>query len=345
MGWTTGGRFATAAFFVTAEPLALAPLLAIGGHATTPVALGGLIFLGSAMHYAATGSLVTVQGVRQLMRRRPVRLVAAPVLAAMTSVVTMALVSSFGVDVVLYVFFAWQFFHYAKQNVGVASLTASGLRIRPLTATERHSLEGAGLAGVAAVIARGHLLELPTFPHATDLFVASGFVFFLAVTVGVRSLVARPARDRPLGFTFVYLSVLTFSLPVFLFGSPYAALSGLTIAHGLQYLLIVSLVATPRQWSMASVVRAGMAVVTVLAAAVLIHLSAHVPSSTGGSRLLFGAYLGVATAHFVFDATIWRMRDPRTRAVFASRLPQLVGNAAAPPVTPSYVADRYSSTQ
>ena len=41
----------------------------------------------------------------------------------------------------------------------------------------------------------------------------------------------------------VYLTSLVFSLPVFCFRSPYAAVAGLTIAHGLQYLLLTALVA------------------------------------------------------------------------------------------------------
>ena len=38
-------------------------------------------------------------------------------------------------------------------------------------------------------------------------------------------------------------TALVFPLPIFLFGSPYAAVAGMTIAHGLQYLSLVGLVA------------------------------------------------------------------------------------------------------
>ena len=41
----------------------------------------------------------------------------------------------------------------------------------------------------------------------------------------------------------MYLMGLFFSVPVFVFASPYAAVGGMTIADGMQYLLLVSLVA------------------------------------------------------------------------------------------------------
>src|SRR5260370_4091917 len=41
----------------------------------------------------------------------------------------------------------------------------------------------------------------------------------------------------------MYVMGLFFSVPVFVFASPYAAVGGMTIAHGMQYLLLVSLVA------------------------------------------------------------------------------------------------------
>ena len=41
----------------------------------------------------------------------------------------------------------------------------------------------------------------------------------------------------------VYGTSLCFVVPVFAFRSPYAAVGGMTIAHGLQYLLLIGLVA------------------------------------------------------------------------------------------------------
>ena len=54
---------------------------------------------------------------------------------------------------------------------------------------------------------------------------------------------ALEASARPPGFFLVYGVSLLFFLPVFVFSSPYAAVAGMTVAHGYQYLLILGLLA------------------------------------------------------------------------------------------------------
>jgi len=58
-----------------------------------------------------------------------------------------------------------------------------------------------------------------------------------------RSAHRGPRSRRPAGFCATYLISLFFVLPVLVFASPYAAVGGMTAAHGLQYLVLVSLVA------------------------------------------------------------------------------------------------------
>lgn len=53
----------------------------------------------------------------------------------------------------------------------------------------------------------------------------------------------RPPERRPVGAVLLYGLCLVFFLPAFVFDSPYAALAGLTAAHGYQYLVIMALVA------------------------------------------------------------------------------------------------------
>jgi hypothetical protein len=48
--------------------------------------------------------------------------------------------------------------------------------------------------------------------------------------------------DRPIGFMAIYVASLVFSLPIFVFRSPYAAVGGMTIAHGFQYLVLIGLI-------------------------------------------------------------------------------------------------------
>ena len=102
---------------------------------------------------------------------------------------------------------------------------------------------GAGGAGIVGLLAHPGLLQLRVRPAAGELFTVAGLLFAAAAGSGVVALVRRPAADRPAGFGAMYLMALLFSLPIFVFGSPYAAVGGMTIAHGFQYLLLVGLVA------------------------------------------------------------------------------------------------------
>ena len=70
--------------------------------------------------------------------------------------------------------------------------------------------------------------------------------FICAVVWGVALVLGRPRSQRNIGVTATYLMALLFFAPVFVFRSPYAAVGGMTIGHGLQYLLLVGLVAAGR---------------------------------------------------------------------------------------------------
>lgn len=158
-------------------------------------------------------------------------------------------------------------------------------------------------------------------PVAAIAFAACG-------TVGVGCLLARPRADRPAVFCAVYLTALAFSLPVFLFASPYAAVAGLTIAHGLQYLLLIGLLAAGRQPRG----RAGIGPTAQLAALCNIALLGGAALSVASDQLaagpamrwLYGLFLGAVMAHFVIDAGLWRLRDEFPRGFLRSRLPYLL---------------------
>ncbi len=121
----------------------------------------------------------------------------------------------------------------------------------------------------------------------------------------------------------MYALALLFPLPIFVFTSPYAAVAGMTMAHGFQYLLLVGLVATgsaPRErWRRVSAL-CTLAVV----GGVILNLLSHLHGDGLPFRLLFGVYLGLLAAHFVVDAGIWRLREPFVRAFLSQRIGYLV---------------------
>jgi hypothetical protein len=202
-----------------------------------------VLFVGSSAHVASTGWLYSLGDVRSYTASRPLRLRWVPAALVLSAALAAALLSPAGFAWLLLPFFAWQFFHFAKQNLGLAALAASCAGVASLRPAERRALLAAGAAAIGALIARPTLLQLPVDPRLGAMFPVAALGFAAAVAAGVALLVRRPAAQRPAGFSVMYLMALLFPFPVFVFGSPYAAVGGMTAAHGMQYLLLVGMVA------------------------------------------------------------------------------------------------------
>ena len=316
---------------LSAGAFGAAVVLAPPASAAPVRGLAWLLFLGSSVHVAATGWLYTLPDVRAHAAARPLRYVWVPAGLVVTGAVTAAAMSPAVMAWVLLAYFGWQFFHFQKQNLGMAALAASVRRVRPLSQAERRALMGAGGAGILGLLAHPGLLQLRVGPGAGEWFTVAGLLFAAAAGSGVVALVRRPAADRPAAFCAMYLMALLFSLPIFVFRSPYAAVGGMTIAHGFQYLLLVGLVAAGNRRRTPRWLRVALFANVALVGGALLSGASHLHGFPPALRLIFGAYLGVVTAHFVIDAGFWRMRDPFPRAFLARHVPGLAPPRAGDP--------------
>ncbi|MEZ0090297.1 hypothetical protein [Streptacidiphilus sp. EB129] len=326
------GVWLVGTLLLTLGSLVGAVLLAPAGDATAPgPALGGLLFLGSSVHVASTGWFYTVPQVRRHLRASPGRYLVAPVALVAVMALLAAVVPQRPFALLLLAFFGWQFFHFQKQNLGLAALASSAYRCGPLRPGERRAITATGLAGTLGLLSHPALLQLTEAPRLGTLFPVAAGGYALAAGYGAVQWLRRPAPERPAAVSGIYLTALAFFLPVFLFTSPYAAVAGLTAAHGYQYLLIVGLVAggaARRQ-------RQEQIQVRLLSLAVLLNiglflglglnLASHLHTGTGPVRAVYGAYLGMVMAHFVVDAGLWRLRDEFPRRFLGERLPYLLG--------------------
>ena len=175
-----------------------------------------------------------------------------------------------------------------------------------------------------ALLGHPALLQLQPQRAFTALFTAGAAVFVCAVLLGVTALFRRPSGQRPLSFVAVYLISLLFFLPVFLFHSPYAAVAGLTMAHGLQYLLLVGLISGAPTGQ--APVRVGILIFVniALVLGLALNQASHLHDGDMFARCIYGAYLGAVMAHFVIDAGLWRLRDEFPRTFLTQRLPYLL---------------------
>jgi len=310
----------------------LAAAIALAPPASAPPASGlaWLLFVGSSVHVASTGWLYTLPEVRGYARERPARLMLVPAVLIVACAAAAALVSPAAMAWCLLPYYGWQFFHFQKQNLGLAALAAGYLRTGPLRPAERRAIVTAGYAGIAGLIAHPGLLQVRVSPVLSWAYPAAAAVFAGAVAAGIAGTARRPWGAGAFRFRVVYVVSLGFFAPVFAFGSPYAAAGGMTIAHGLQYLLLLGLVAAGNRRSPGRAARLAVLCNIALAGGLALSAASHLHGAGPAGRLAFGAYLGAVMAHFVVDAGLWRLRDPFPRAFLAARVPGLLPAAAAP---------------
>ncbi|TCJ30026.1 hypothetical protein [Nocardioides jejuensis] len=294
-------------------------------------ALTSLLFLGASVHVGSTAWFYGVPAVRCHMWRNPKRYLVVPAVLVVATVAAVLLVPRSWVPVGLLAFFAWQFFHFQKQNLGVAAIAARATGSPSLVPSERRAIVLAGCGGTAALVGRPELLRIAEAPEVPGLFAVGVAVFAAAAGYGVVAVLSRTPTGRSPAFLVVYLTSLLFFAPVFLFDSPYAAVAGITIAHGLQYLLLMGLLAAaPNETGARSVV--GVLVLVNVAVVVGLGLSqaSHFHEAHGWTRAFYGIYLGLVMSHFVIDAGLWRLRDEFPRAFLTQRLPGLLARRSTP---------------
>jgi hypothetical protein len=321
---------------LTVGAFAMAVTLAPAANAQPTRALEWLLFVGSSVHVAATGWFYTVPVVRNHMRTHRGRYVAAPAALIVATAVAALLIPPGWFTWLLLGFFGWQFHHFQKQNLGMAALAGIAYGAGSVRPAERRALTAAGLAGTAGLLVHPELLQITVDPRLRFLFPVAGVAFAAAVITG---LVLVRHRRSP-AFLAVYACSLLFFTPVFVFASPYAAVAGLTIAHGCQYLLIIGLVADTRSVTATPLPAGARRAVSLL---VLLNLSllgglalnaaSHLHSGGRFERALYGAYLGAVMAHFVIDAGLWRLRDEFPRSFLRESLPYLLVRPSAATAT------------
>ena len=321
----------SATIVCTLGAFAVTVALAPGGTTSPTRALQWLLFVTSSVHVASTGWFFTVADVRAHARQHRTRYVAVPAALVLGAAGTAVTLPTDRFDWLLLGFFGWQFFHFQKQNLGMAALAGISTGVGSVSRPERRALMAAGVAGIAGLVVHPRLLQLTLDVRLSGAFPVAGTAFGLAVCLGVAATLRRPRARSSWGYRVVYLSSLLFFLPVFVFGNPYAAVAGLVVAHGAQYLVIVGLVAGADTGRRAPVLSLALLLNVALIGGLLLNAASHQHGGPWAARLVYGAYLGAVMAHFVVDAGLWRLRDEFPRRFLDAALPYLLepGSAAA----------------
>jgi hypothetical protein len=317
----------------TLGAFALTIFLAPAADASPAQGLQWLLFVASSVHVASTGWFFTLPEVRGHAGQHRNRYVYAPAALIAVTAVTAMLVPTDRFTWLLLGFFAWQFFHFQKQNLGMAALAGVSSGSGSVTALERRALIATGCAGTAGLVVHPHLLQLSIDPQLPWAFPLCATGFAAAALVGAAAMARR--RRRSAGSVTVYLSSLLFFLPVFVFGNPYAAVGGMVVAHGAQYLVLMGLVAGARRQDRARVLSLALLLNIAVIGGLALNAASHLHGTQLAGRAVYGAYLGAVMAHFVVDAGLWRLRDEFPRAMLTAAVPYLVVPPQPPPHDPA----------
>ena len=285
--------------------------------------LAWLLFAGSSVHVASTGWFMGSKEVRKHAVTNDRRgLIGLPLCCVVAGGAAALLVPGRLQGWMLLGFFVWQFHHFQRQNLGLVALAATSAGVARPRGLERKLIMLAGLCGVAGLVADPRLLQLSVY-HPLGAVTTIVFAAYVGTLLVGLTVVLLPLRTRrPASCCAMYVMALLFPLPIFVFGSPYAAVSGMTIGHGLQYLVLMGAVAhggraTGRR-RREVVWLCTIALVGGAALSVASHL--HV-SADAALRGVFGLYVGLVCTHFVVDARLWRLSRPFPRAFLGSRPP------------------------
>ena len=170
----------------------------------------------------------------------------------------------------------------------------------------------------------------PTYLHGFfDLLYRMGSVIFIAILLASIVVYVRNFKQTTPLLTIFYFTLVCFFLPVFLSTDMNVAFYSYAIAHGVQYILFMTVVSlnfdpesSSKRFKIASAVK--LIVITVLVG-LLFYRAIDLKGFTADASFMrfvdfvLGAILGATMAHFVIDAGAWRLSQSLQRAYIGKR--------------------------
>lgn len=339
---TPANRFLATLCAVTFLPLIGLPIAAIYADPLTldAVPWRASIFIVGYCHVAATFFFYLDHDARELRKSNSDYFFVAPIFL----VIGVGLAYHFATPAlqagIFLIHSAWLFYHYQKQNYGVISFAAKGLP-PSISIKLWRMLLLAAIAGYLSytrslLVGLGPMIEdqVVTFSAITgfaldDLLFTASVVVYAAAGILFCKLLYESAEIRGNGFVLAFtIAGFVFFLPSFLIAEGALALFwSFAGAHGLQYLLFMTVTATPRESG------ASPTQIPPRARPVFILLIATLAGGTLitlASNFAFGLVIGITWLHFVIDSRVWKLRRPDSRAYVVSKFSFLFKPTAQP---------------
>lgn len=312
------------AFFILLAP----PDAATGGLAGIKMAF---LFLGTA-HVPATLYFYTDKEFFGIIKNHRFRYIYVPILLVVVSGLLFALLSATGQAFLLLTYWAWQAFHYGRQNIGVYAFASIAEAGKAPHKAEKLAIDFGTILGILGTFKILGATTAPTVLHGSfDLLYQFGTFAFIALFVFSLVVYFRYFRTTSVFKTLFFFTSVFFFLPVFLSTDMNVAFMSYAMAHGLQYIIFMSVVSAnsgqepARSISYSSVLKLGILILVVgfafwrVADLREFDVVKTSPSFTFAANFLFGAVLGATMSHFVVDASAWKLSLAAQRAYISKR--------------------------
>lgn len=227
-------------------------------------------------------------------------------------------------------YWCWQSYHYGKQNIGVYAFTSvatTGKSADPASKTLFVLLAWVSIFGTLKVLGKS-AMPAEYFPIFDGMH-SVGRIFYLGLVAYSVVLFMRNRQALFSATGLMYFTLVAFFGPLYFTETIEGAFLSYAIAHGIQYLVFMAIIASGTQ-------REGQASLWLNVAwfvfiVVGVGLIFVMPNRLAGSAfytgemarftidLAVGAVLGATMAHFLIDAYTWKLSNPTARTYILKR--------------------------
>jgi hypothetical protein len=291
-----------------------------------------LLFLGTA-HVPATIFFYLDKDFSEIIKQHKARYIYFPILLTIATGLLFAFTNLLVQAYILLTYWAWQAFHYGRQNLGIYSFVSIATRGAPADKYERLMIDLGTWCGIVGTFKILGMAVAPNYLHGPFEFLYRlGSAIFVVVLLASIAIYVRNIKKATPLLTIFYFTLVCFFLPVFLTTDINVAFFSYAMAHGVQYILFMTVVSLnfephslSKRFKVASTIK--LLLITVLVGLLFyrpedwknLQFFAGNPNLLRLADFIFGAILGATMSHFVIDAGAWRLSQALQRAYIGKR--------------------------
>jgi len=290
------------------------------------------LFLGTA-HVPATLFFYTDKNFSHIVRQHKARYIYFPLALTIAAGLLVAFSNLTTQAYLFLVFWGWQAFHYGRQNLGIYSFTSIAQQTGAPQKPEKLAIDLATICGILGTFRILGMGVAPEYLRGTlnGLYEFGKFSYFPVIIFGIYVYARNFQRTTALKSVF-FFTLLLFFLPIYLSNDFNVMFLSYAIAHGLQYIIFMSIVSLNTETSDHGTALRYQNALKLMGFMILLGLLFYNADTLRGFELvknnallvrctdfLFGAVLGATMAHFVIDAGAWRLSKEPQREYMSKR--------------------------